>query len=189
MTLPTPEPTLFDAGPPLAVVAFDLSVAATGICYRDGSTATVKTRTADGDRRLLQIAEAARLAVGGHHIGLGHPPVLAVLEDIPRNSHAAKAIAMVHGVVRSVLIEAGVPYALITAATLKAYATGKGSGDKTAMVMAAYKRAGLEFSDDNCCDAWWLWCAGRDHLGIPPIELPKAQRDRLAKVCWPEVER
>lgn len=172
-----------------SVVAFDLALTETGIAYRDGSTATVKTRTADGDRRLLQIAEAARLAVGDEHLGLGPAPDLVVLEDIPQNSFAAKPISMVHGVVRAVLIEAGVPYALVTAATLKAYATGKGSGDKVPMAMAAYKRAGREFPDDNQCDAWWLWCAGLDWLGAPPVELPKAQRERLAKVNWPEVTK
>ncbi|WP_326814069.1 Holliday junction endonuclease [Streptomyces sp. NBC_01763] len=186
-TFPLFEP---EAVKPLpSVVAFDLSLTASGICYRDGSTTTVKTRTADGDRRLLQIAEAARMAVGGEHLGLGPAPDLVVMEDIPQNSFAAKPISMVHGVVRAVLIEAGAPYALVTAATLKAYATGKGSGDKVPMAMAAYKRAGREFLDDNQCDAWWLWVAGLDHLGISTVELPKAQRDRLDKVNWPEVTR
>ncbi|MGW1732143.1 hypothetical protein [Streptomyces sp. NPDC001999] len=98
--------------------------APSGARDRDGSTTTVKTHTGDGDRRLLQIAEAARMAVGGEHFGLGPAPDLVVLEDIPQNSFAAKPISMVHGVVRAVLIEAGAPYALVTAATLKAYATG-----------------------------------------------------------------
>lgn len=169
------------------VVAFDLSLTGTGIAYRDGSTATVKTKAKDGDRRLLHIAEAARIAVGGEHLALGPAPDLVVLEDIPQNSFAAKPVSMVHGVVRAVLMEAGVPYALVTAATLKAFATGKGSGDKVPMAMAAYKRAGREFADDNQCDAWWLWAAGLDRLGAPVVELPKAQRDRLDKVKWPEV--
>lgn len=174
------------AGPRPAVIGLDLSLTATGIAYRDGSTGTVKTKQGDGDRRLLHIAEAVRIAVGGEHIGLGPAPVLAVVEDIPQNSFAAKPISMVHGVVRSVLIEAGVPYVLITAATLKAYATGKGSGDKVPMAMAAYKRAGREFADDNQCDAAWLRWAGLDWLGAPEFELPKAQRDRLGKAKWPQ---
>jgi hypothetical protein len=74
---------------------------------------------------------------------------------------------------------------LITPATLKAYATGKGNGDKTAMAMAALKRADREFGDDNQCDAWWLRAAGLDWYGQPEFALPKVQRDReaaLAKV-------
>ncbi|MFP3119531.1 Holliday junction endonuclease [Streptomyces albidoflavus] len=169
------------------VVGLDLSLTASGIAYRDGSTTTVKTRQKDGDRRLLHIAEAVRVAVGGPHVGLGPVPDLVVMEDIPQNSFAAKPISMVHGVVRAVLIEAGVPYALVTAATLKAYATGKGSGDKVPMAMAAYKRAGREFADDNQCDAWWLRTAGLDRLGAPPVDLPAAQRARLDKVKWPDL--
>lgn len=63
--------------------------APSGARDRDGSTTTVKTHTGDGDRRLLQIAEAARMAVGGEHFGLGPAPDLVVLEDIPQNSFAA----------------------------------------------------------------------------------------------------
>ncbi|PWI09746.1 Holliday junction endonuclease [Streptomyces sp. NWU339] len=191
------EPTLFEETPApsapavsgLSVVAFDLSLKAPGICYRDGSTATIKTRDKDGDRRLLTIEEAAEIAIGGEHLGLGPVPTLAVLEDIPKNSFAAKPIAMVHAIVRRLLMKAGVPYALVTPATLKTYATGKGSGDKVPMAIAALKRAGREFPDDNQCDAFWLWCAGLDRLGHPPVSLPKAQRDALKKVSWPEVKR
>lgn len=165
---------------PPRVVGLDLSLTATGIAYRDGTTDTVKTKAKDGDRRLLQIAEAVRIALAP-----GPSPDLVVLEDIPQNSFAAKPISMVHGVVRAALIEAGVPYVLVTAATLKAYATGKGSGDKVPMAMAAYKRAGLEFEDDNQCDAWWLRAAGLERLGAPVVAVPAAQRARLDKVSWP----
>ncbi|WP_262058566.1 Holliday junction endonuclease [Streptomyces sp. STR69] len=175
------------AGPRPAVIGLDLSLTATGIAYADGTTATIKTKQSDGDRRLLHIAEAIQWAVGtgAGPMGSDVRPSLAVIEDIPQNSFAAKPISMVHGVVRSVLIEAGVPYVLVTAATLKAYATGKGSGDKVPMAMAAYKRAGREFADDNQCDAAWLRWAGLDWLGYAEFELPKAQKDRLAKAKWP----
>jgi Holliday junction resolvasome RuvABC endonuclease subunit len=177
------------AGPRPLVIGLDLSLTGTGIAYRDGSASTVKTRPADGDRRLLAIAEAVRIAVGGADTGLGPAVDLAVLEDLPKHAMAAGITGMVHGVVRAVLLEASVPYALIAPATLKAFATGKGSGDKTPMAMAAYKRAGREFGDDNQCDAWWLRAAGLDWLGAPEFALPQTQRDRLAKAKWPEVTR
>jgi Holliday junction resolvasome RuvABC endonuclease subunit len=171
----------------ISVLGLDLSLTGTGIAYRDGSTRTVKTRPADGDRRLLQIAEEIRIAVGGGDTGLGPAVDLAVLEDLPKHAMAAGITGMVHGIARAVLLEAGVPYALVAPATLKAFATGKGAGDKTGMAMAAYKRAGREFGDDNQCDAAWLRWAGLDHLGAPEFVLPQAQRDRLLKVKWPEV--
>lgn len=184
--------TLFDqeapaattaAGPrPLRVLGLDLSLTASGVCLTDGITLTIKTRQKDGDRRLVHIADALTSMIGD-----GSSVDLAVLEDIPQNSHAAKPIAMVHGVVRTALNRVGVPYVTVAPATLKAFATGSGRGDKTPMVMAAYKRAGREFGDDNQCDAWWLRAAALDWYGQPEFELPKAQRERLAKVTWPDL--
>ncbi|MEU1180572.1 Holliday junction endonuclease [Streptomyces sp. NPDC005820] len=171
------------------VVGLDLSLTGSGIAYRDGSTSTVKTKQKDGDHRLTQIEEAVQIAVGGEHLGLGTAVDLVVMEDIPQNSHAAKPIAMVHGVVRNLLNKQGVPYALVVAASLKYYATGKGSGDKVPMALAAYKRAGREFEDDNQCDAAWLRWAGLDWLGCPEFSMPAAQREALKKAQWPEVKR
>lgn len=172
------------------VIGLDLSLTGTGICYPDGSTLTVKTRQEDGDARLLPIAEAVCLAIGS---GVD----LAVIEDLPTHAHSAGITGMVHGVVRSELIQAGVPYALVTPATLKAYATGNGTADKTAMAIAALKRAGVEFSDDNRCDSWWLRAAGMDWLGEPLFELPVSQREHLTglnrkgkpKVKWPTMPK
>jgi Holliday junction resolvasome RuvABC endonuclease subunit len=164
----------------MTVIGLDLSLTGTGIAYADGTTTTVKTRTIDGDHRLLHIVEAI-----GEAITLGAR--LAVIEDLPKHAHAAGITGMVHGAVRLSLIEAGLPYVLVPAATLKAYATGKGNADKTAMALAAFKRGGVEFTDDNCCDAWWLRAAGLDRLGTPMFPLPEAQRVRLDKVRWPEL--
>lgn len=183
--------TLFDAevpaattaaGPPaLRVLGLDLSLTATGVCLTDGHTLTIKTRQKDGDRRLVHIADALTSMIGD-----GSSVDLAVVEDLPKHAMAAGITGMVHGVARAVLLRAGIPYALVVPATLKAFATGKGAGDKTPMVMAAYKRAGVEFGDDNQCDAWWLRAAGLDWYGQPGFDLPKAQRERLAKVAWPD---
>ncbi|MFE3149101.1 Holliday junction endonuclease [Streptomyces sp. NPDC059218] len=169
------------------VVGLDLSLTGSGIAYRDGTTGTVKTKQKDGDGRLAQIEEAVQIAVGGE--GLGPVVDLVVMEDIPQNSYAAKPIAMVHGVVRNLLVKAGVSYALVVPATLKFYATGKGSGDKVPMALAAYKRAGREFEDDNACDAAWLRWAGLDWLGCPEFSMPAAQREALKKAVWPGVAR
>lgn len=163
----------------MTVIGLDLSLTATGIAYADGTTSTVKTRTVDGDRRLLHIVEAV-----GEAIELGAR--LAIIEDLPTHAKAAGITGMVHGAVRLALIEQGVPYVLVPAATLKAYATGKGNVDKTAMAIAALKRGNIEFADDNQCDAWWLRAAGLDRLGMPLFPLPEAQRVRLDKVRWPD---
>lgn len=173
-----PKPTNQNTTP--TVLGLDLSLTAPGFCLPDGTAFTLKTNIKDGDRRLVHIAETIRSIAKER-------PTLAVIEDLPVHGKSAGITGMVHGAARTVLIEAGIPYALISPATLKAYATGTGAGDKTAMALAAFKRAGVEFQDDNQCDAFWLRAAGLDWLGQPVVDLPKAQRDRLGKAKWPEL--
>lgn len=163
------------------VLGLDLSITATGICLPDGTTHTIKTRDKDGDRRLQTITD---------HIGEAldnTTGALVVMEEAPPGlkGTAIKAIHMVHGAVRLQLITAGIDYALINPTTLKGYATGKPGADKIAMAMAAFKRAGIEFADDNQCDAWWLRAAGLDWLGDPAVQMPAAQRAHLDKAHWP----
>lgn len=81
----------------------------------------------------------------------------------------------------------GVPYAVVPPSTLKKFATGRGNATKPDLRMALYQRAGLDLRDDNEVDAWWLRAAGLEALGHPLVELPKAQRDTLTKITWPEV--
>ncbi|MCM1943187.1 Holliday junction endonuclease [Streptomyces sp. G3] len=176
-TQPAPAATAATGSRP-RILGLDLSITATGFALPDGSTGTFKGPW-KGDWRLVAI----KTAVAGHADAID----LAVIEDLPTHAKAAGITGMVHGAVRAVLLEAGVPYALVTPATLKAYATGKGNADKTAMAIAALKRAGREFGDDNQCDAWWLRAAGLDQYGAAEITVPQAQRDRLAKVAWPEL--
>jgi Holliday junction resolvasome RuvABC endonuclease subunit len=162
------------------VIGLDLSMCSTGIAYADGSTRTVRPKRA-GDARLTEIRSHVAEAITMCD--------LAVIEDLPTHAKSAGITGMVHGVVRALLTENLVPYALIPPATLKAFATGKGSGDKTPMAIAALKRAGVEFEGDkggDQCDAWWLRAAGLQHLGHPVVDLPAAQIARLDKVTWPE---
>lgn len=161
----------------LRVLGLDLSITAPGVARSDGSTYTIRVRQ-PGDWRLMEIeADVAQVLKEGVD--------LAVIEDLPTHAKSAGITGMVHGAIRLLLMTESVPYVVITPATLKAYATGKGNADKTAMAMAAYKRAGREFGDDNQCDAWWLRGAGLDWLGHPEFPLPAAQRDRLDKATWP----
>lgn len=160
----------------MTVIGLDLSVTATGIAYADGSTITIKGGT--GDARLVKLYEAVREA-------LDPDTQLVVVEDLPRGAMGGSVTGMAQGVVRLLLRQTGVPYALVTPGTLKTFATGKGNAGKPDMAVAAYKRAGLEFGDDNQCDAWWLRAAGMTHLGFVVADLPRAQIRALDKVAWP----
>jgi Holliday junction resolvasome RuvABC endonuclease subunit len=163
------------------VMGLDLSLTATGVALPDGTTYRVGGAAKDGDQRLVNITNMIAAHVQNLHVQL------AVIEDVaPARAHRTiNDIAMVHGCVRYALRRLNVPYAYLAPTTLKSYATGKGTADKRDMAVAAYKRAHVEFSDDNQCDAWWLRHAGLDWLGQPEIELPRAQRSRLDKGKWP----
>lgn len=162
------------------IIGLDLSITATGIAYSTGATRTIKGPASAGDKRLLQIVNHLTYIHGESPINL------AVIEDIPTHAHAAGVTAMVHGAVRVMLMRENIPYVLVTPATLKAFATGKGNANKTDMAVAALKRAGREFADDNQCDAWWLRQAALHRYGTPEFPLPAAQVARLDKVAWPQ---
>jgi Holliday junction resolvasome RuvABC endonuclease subunit len=160
-------------------IGLDLSITATGIVDSDGAAHTVKTREA-GDRRLLVIAaEAIRAAMGCD---------LAVIEDLPTHAKSAGITGMVHGAVRAALLGQGIPYVLITPASVKKFATGKGNAGKPEMAVALFKRAGLELGDDNQVDAFWLRAMALEYYGQPTVPIPALNRAALAAVKgWPEV--
>lgn len=164
------------------ITGLDLAIGATGICLPNGTAATIKPALKE-DARLTEIRNKIGALLGDN------PTDIVVLEDVPATMKGAagKVIPMLHGAVRAMLLDIGLPYVVVPPSTLKAYATGKGNADKTAMAMAAYKRSTREFADDNQTDAAWLRWAGLDHYGQPEFTLPQAQRDRLAKVAWPDL--
>lgn len=161
------------------VLGLDLSITATGVALPSGDTYTLAPTTT-GDARLVEIRD--HLA---EHLIQVRRPDLAVLEDLPVHARAAGITGMVHGVVRALLADHHIPYALISPATLKAFATGRGNATKADMRMALYKRGGLDIADDNQVDAWWLREAGLVHLSGSLLNLPAAQVRRLNQVPWP----
>lgn len=161
-------------------MGWDLSMSATGVAFPDGSTAVVKPR-GEGDTRLLSIERQAETVVRVAR------PQLVVIEDDPGvfRGAAAKVIPMVHATARLVLMRAGIPYVLVNQSTLKVYATGQKGADKAAMTLAAYKRMGVEFRDDNEADAAWLRAAGHAAYGESVVQVPKAHTEALRAVVWP----
>jgi Holliday junction resolvasome RuvABC endonuclease subunit len=163
----------------MKIMGLDLAIGTTGLCLPDGSTMRIKPK-GKGDDRLNEIRDHIRLAARTSWTDL------VVLEDVPSNMKGAagKVIPMLHGSVRSMLADDGLPYVEISPSTLKKYATGQGNCDKTAMAMWAYKRAHAEFADDNECDAWWLHVAGMERAEQPLFILPLPQRQALKVADW-----
>jgi Holliday junction resolvasome RuvABC endonuclease subunit len=167
--------------PQLRVMGLDLSVNGSGVCLPDGSTLRIGGKTKEGDWRLIKIRDHIRMAVRTSYTRV------VVMEGIrghfPGNTQAR--LGEVHGVVKAELMDLGVPYSVVNQATLKLFATGKGSADKLAMAAAARLSGHPGFSSDDECDAWWLWRAGLAHYGGDPYPLlPVPQRAALEAVPW-----
>lgn len=169
----------------MRIMGWDLSMAATGVAFPDGSTALIKPK-GEGDARLLNLEQwsikALRVA----------RPDLGVIEDIQGAMQGAsnKVIPMVHATVRLCFLRAGIPYVVVNPSTLKAYATGNGGADKDAMARAALERAGRTFPGDkggDQCDAWWLKVAGHAAYGESVVNLPASHTEALHVVAWPRI--
>lgn len=139
------------------IVGIDPSLTATGVAYHTGALLTIKTKAKERDGRLCQIADVIDQLQAD----------VVVMEDLPRNAMAAGVTGMVQGVIRERLQRREIPYILVTPATLKAFATGKGNAKKPDMRAAWLAYAGADVKDDNQVDAAWLREAGMYLLDVP----------------------
>jgi Holliday junction resolvasome RuvABC endonuclease subunit len=180
----------------MRIMGLDLSITCTGVSLPGGGILTVKPKR-KGDARLKEIANSLEDLAGSCQAEL------VVIEGLGGRylGEASRVIPMLHGAVRLTLMEVKVPYMLLSPSSLKKFATGNGSADKTGMALAALKRLGREYVTSDECDAEWLRIAGRfayglgEHLGggrvlQMPQENLKALRWSLSKkepILWPEV--
>jgi Holliday junction resolvasome RuvABC endonuclease subunit len=164
----------------MRILALDLSLTASGCCGPSGEIRLIKPKTR-GAERLAQIVDEI------HDQALGVDLVL--LEDYSYGSKGSAIfqIGELGGCVRLELHRLGLPWTAVPPSCLKIYATGSGTSNKIKMATAAATRAGLEFPDDNACDAWWLWQMGlaRYDIGHPAlVTMPKAHLRGLEGVTW-----
>jgi Holliday junction resolvasome RuvABC endonuclease subunit len=162
-----------------AVLGVDLSLVATGVALPDGTTETLRTPLRDLPRMSWIVQQV---------IGRASGVDVVVLEGAFVGGHVNLAeLHMLHGALRLRLFHCNHQVAIVAPATLKKFATGAGNAKKPDMRMALYRRKGLDLTDDNQVDGWWLRAAALDHYGEPVVSIPQAQRECLAKVAWPEL--
>ncbi len=165
----------------VSVIGIDPSLAATGVAAADGTSWTIATKAGDPDRLAVIYQRINATAAGAT---LRDDDAMAVIEDLPAHAHGAGLTGMAQGVIRLALINNGLPYVTVAAATLKKYATGKGNATKADMRMAWFQRTGEDVRDDNQVDALWLRQIGLALLDDPTaIPLPKTHTAALDKVA------
>lgn len=93
-------------------------------------------------------------------------PEIVIYEQAHHRGGAATEICVnLTGRVQEACAEAGIQYAAIHTASLKKWATGKGKGDKGAMIAEAEKRTGKKMQDDNEADACLLGLMAWEEYG------------------------
>lgn len=160
----------------MRVIGVDPSLTGTGICDVDGEMSVVRGPAELGDFRLQLIYDAV--------LDVAHLADHAIVEDLPTHAHGAGKTGMAQGVVRLALVQLHVPFTLVTAATLKKFATGRGDADKKQMRAALLEHTGMDVRNDNKVDAWWLRAVGLQRAGLLPFELPASHLGTLQKVEW-----
>lgn len=183
----------------MRIMGVDPSSTCTGVSLPGAGTMALKPPARlKGDDRLYSLAVKVGEAAVRFQVEL------AVIEDLAGlyKGEAARVIPMLHGMIRMELKRLGVVYMPVNPTTLKRFATGSASADKTAMALAALKRLGREYATSDECDADWLRIAGRtvygwgESLGDGPadwLKMPAAQVQALRHglkgklLLWPEV--
>lgn len=83
----------------------------------------------------------------------------AVYIEGPSYQSAGQAILQmgaIHFFTRVYLYKKNINYKVIAPGTLKKFVTGKGNSKKDLMLLKTFKKWGVEFSDNNICDAYGL---------------------------------
>lgn len=165
------------------IAAFDLSLTQTGYAVASGGETRHGTirPTEKGMERLSRIR--------GRVLELSAGADLVVLEgySFGAKGSAFLSLAEMGGVVRYALWNAGRPFVEIPPATLKKFATGKGTAPKEEMLAAAIRRLEYSGANHNEADALWLLTAGLHAFGASRVELPATNREALQKVSWPTI--
>lgn len=179
----------------LRCVAFDLSLAATGVAWTHehngepgvGCRTVHTSRTMPGmdHPRIHNVLADVAAAVRCH-------PHLAVIEWLPQytgKGDASLRLAELHGVVKHWLWTRGVPYVDVKPVHLQMYATGKGRATKVAVreaVTATYGQL-CHVGDDNQADALALLAMAADAYGVPLAAVPADHRRALTSIKWPDL--
>ena len=171
-------------GPGPRVIGLDLSLASTGVASNLGWVGRILSKPDTG------VGHFGRLRyIRSQVLDYVRGTDLVMVEGLAHGSltgqHLTRA-GMWHMVMDAV-DAAGIPWAQVSPAQVKQYATGKGNASKDLVLASVIRRfPAVEVSGNDEADALVLAAMGADHLGRPIVEMPVLQRKALRKVVWPD---
>lgn len=151
------------------VMGLDPSLTSTGLATPDGTAHTLEPPAG--------LAGMARIAWHVDQLFYAnwmHGTDLVVVEGYSFGSkgNATRDLAELGGVLRFTLWHGRKRWVDVPPPTLKIFATGKGTADKTAMVVTARERLGYGGLSADEADALWLREFGLHLLDRPTVKLP-----------------
>jgi len=174
------------------VVGLDVSLTSTGLAWPDNRSIAhgvkgltdPKVPAVERGKGLLALARHLLTLVMGNGF-----PVLVLVEDFPPGrTHFDPERGYLWWALVNGLTARGVPVLVVTPATLKKYATGRGNAGKAEVADALVRRLpGFETKgNSDQCDAAWLCAIGCALLGQPLTDVPQVNRDALKVLTLPE---
>ena len=159
-----------------SVVGIDPSL--NGTCLFDGTEyLSIKPKKLSGAERMAYIVDAFREFID--------PDDVVFIEDFAfsRAQHAHDKGGL-GWLLRMELYEQDIEVHLVLPNIRAMFATGKGNAAKPAVVSATSARTGIVFPDDDHCDAFLLWCIGKEFLDEDHTlgSLPKVHLRSMDKI-------
>lgn len=177
------------------IVGIDPSLVATGVSVLDlcdaapiqtAQTSTIASDAGgqDIDSRLDRIDGIVSALPMPEGIGL------AVVEGMfaTKSAGIVERAGLWWSIVRAYREIAAVPVLIVPPASLKRYATGRGSATKADMRVEILKRHGIDIRDDNQVDALWLSIIGARMWGAPVDKPPASHLTALEKLRLSQTE-
>jgi crossover junction endodeoxyribonuclease RuvC len=168
-------------------VGLDLSLTSTGVATPQGACRVTSKGSRD-DTLIQRYERLNRLLL--RVMELTHEADLVVIEQpaYSRTQGSQHDRSGLWWLVVDALTYRSVPIAEVAPTARARYATGRGNAGKDEVLAAVVRRyPDVLINGNDEADAYVLCAMGLDHLGCPVVEVPKAHRDALAKVAWPEV--
>lgn len=157
------------------VMGIDASLTSTGWCFLSegrtvfasfGSKFTGPERLRDLYDQLCGVMDIVK-------------PTMVVLEGYSYgSSFNREALAELGGLIRLALWDRKIPTLIVAPTTLKKFVLNGQTTDKDQMLLASYKRWGIEFANNDECDAHALAQLGLVRLSLEPQTSPSKSFDR-----------